>query len=64
MVQSEAQALRFVENVSDCLKPGGLFIATTPDSNTLLSQLRARYPLGTVACERELWRVFPCSQGR
>jgi len=39
--RDEASARRMLENVTDRLKPGGLFIATIPDANVLISRLRS-----------------------
>lgn len=39
--ESALQAECMLRNVSECLKPGGLFIGTIPDSNEIMKRLRA-----------------------
>lgn len=38
--ESQAQAKQMIQNISECLKPGGYFIGTTPDAYDIVKRLR------------------------
>ncbi|KAI0241378.1 mRNA cap guanine-N7 methyltransferase [Lamellibrachia satsuma] len=39
--ESHQQAKQMIQNACECLRPGGYFLGTTPDSNELVKRLRA-----------------------
>jgi len=38
--ESYAQVDRMLQNISECLRPGGFFIGTTPDANRIVNRIR------------------------